>query len=49
LSQSQRLAQQFGLAFSGVGAFVVGRSAAWAKLAIAAANRAIANLFTGSP
>jgi hypothetical protein len=28
---------------------VVGRSAAWARLAIAAAHRAIANLFTGSP
>ena len=47
LSQSQKLAKQFGFGFSG--AFVVGRSAAWAKLASPAATMAIPSLFIGSP
>src|SRR5580693_3681230 len=47
LSQSQKLAKQFGFGFSG--AFVVGRSAAWANLASPAATMAIPSLFIGSP
>src|SRR5271156_5464415 len=46
-SQVQKLAKQFGFGFSG--AFVVGRSAAWAKLASPAATIAIPSLFIGSP
>jgi DNA replication protein DnaC len=48
LNQVQKLAKQFGLPFSG--AFVVGKSAAWARLAKAAAdNKAIASLFIAAP
>jgi hypothetical protein len=47
MSQSQTLAQQFGLTLSG--AFVVGKSAACAKLAIPAADKAIPNLFIEFP
>jgi hypothetical protein len=46
LSQVQKLAKQFG--FDSAGAFVVGRSAACAKLAIPAASKMIPNLFIGS-